>query len=112
MSNVTDITAEYLVEEMNKNPDMWEIIDVREEYEYQDAHIKGAKNIPMGRLKDEIDSIDWSKNVVFVCRSGGRSLEIAVEVAEMGYGVKNLLGGMIEFSKIAPELVEGNFTDY
>lgn len=50
-----------------------ELIDVREPSEFQEIHVIGSKLIPMGEIERRFKEIDWSKEVIFICRSGGRS---------------------------------------
>lgn len=73
-----------------------ELIDVREDFEFAQSHFKTSKNIPMSLVPLKLAEIDFSKKVIFVCRSGGRSAMIANMVAkETGKDVYNLAGGII-----------------
>ena len=47
------------------------VLDVREPYEWADAHIEGSVLIPLGRL--QVGSVPSGRPVVVVCRSGRRS---------------------------------------
>jgi rhodanese-related sulfurtransferase len=73
-----------------------ELIDVREDFEYAQAHIRGAKLIPMSLVPVKLDEIDWSKKVVMYCRTGGRSYMIANHIAKDGRTVYDLEGGIME----------------
>ena len=79
--------------------DQAEIIDVREPEEYKIIHIKSAKNIPMNELTDRLDEIDWSKQVIFHCRTGYRSKLIARVAESLGKEVANLKYGILECYK-------------
>ncbi|GGM21065.1 rhodanese-like domain-containing protein [Deinococcus aerophilus] len=69
-----------------------QIIDVREDWEYQSGHIPGARNIPLGTLPARIGELQGP--LVVVCASGGRSASAAEFLAENGiHDVSNLLGG-------------------
>jgi rhodanese-related sulfurtransferase len=92
---VIDISAEELREMLKNKKDQTKIIDVREPEEYAIIRIKGSKLIPMGELMNRLDEIDWSKEVIFVCRSGNRSRHMA-EIAGIGKEVKNLKHGIYE----------------
>lgn len=51
------------------------VVDVRNPAEYQQGHLKGAKNIPLNEIKRSADIIrSWGKPVITVCRSGSRSM--------------------------------------
>ncbi len=70
-----------------------QLIDVREPWEYEDAHIPGAKNIPLGELVERADELE--EPVVLVCASGNRSGQAAHYLTEHGIlrNVANLMGG-------------------
>jgi adenylyltransferase/sulfurtransferase len=54
----------------------YEIIDIREPYEYAACNI-GSTHIPMGDLCDRLTELPSTKNVVIMCRSGKRAEAMA-----------------------------------
>jgi len=77
-----------------------ETIDVREPDEYNGAlgHIRGAKLIPLGELKQRAGEISRDKPVVTVCRSGARSAQAVVMLQKEGFrDIANLHGGMLRW---------------
>jgi len=102
--SVRDINADEL-KELFKDRDNLEIIDVREKYEYDIVRLRNSKLIPMAELQKRSDEIDWSKNVVFLCRSGSRSKMMA-ELVGSGKEIKNLSYGIYEcyLDKDCPDL--------
>ncbi|MGB3683078.1 MAG: rhodanese-like domain-containing protein [Rubrobacteraceae bacterium] len=70
-----------------------QLVDVRERWEYEDAHIPGAKNVPLGELPGRVDELE--EPVVLVCASGSRSERAAHYLTEHGIleNVANLMGG-------------------
>lgn len=50
-----------------------ELVDVRDPMEYEQLRIKGSRLIPLSTIMSRTDEIDWSKKVIFICRSGNRS---------------------------------------
>lgn len=69
-----------------------QVIDVREDWEYDSGHIPGARNIPLGQLPGQLGGLEGP--VIVVCASGGRSAQAAQYLAENGVkNVSNLLGG-------------------
>jgi rhodanese-related sulfurtransferase len=95
---MTDITVEELKQKLDNKEDFL-LIDVREEYEYQDFNI-GAKLIPLGEIQGTIDDLeDWKdKEVVVHCKAGGRSAAAKDFMVKEGFtNVRNLLGGMLEW---------------
>ena len=71
------------------------LIDVREEYEYNEGHIPGSINIPLG----SISTIDYEKDktIIVYCRSGNRSNQAAIKLKNMGYNVKDM-GGIVDWT--------------
>lgn len=49
------------------------IIDVRSKQEYENGHLKGAKNIPLDQLRANIPKLDKKKPIITCCASGMRS---------------------------------------
>ncbi|MDO8260105.1 MAG: rhodanese-like domain-containing protein [Candidatus Magasanikbacteria bacterium] len=78
---------------LNENQKGLEIIDVREEDEFEIIHIKNSKLIPMMGIQNRLSEIDWNKTVVFVCRSGARSGYVARSL-NGDYESLNLEGGI------------------
>ena len=63
------ITAEQFKKNFLEQPENYEIIDVRTPFEFKQARIKNSKLIPLDKVFENLDQIDWNKEVVFVCRS-------------------------------------------
>jgi rhodanese-related sulfurtransferase len=47
-----------------KNPDEYNLIDVRQPKEYENGHLPGAKLIPLGELKDRLSEVDPNKPTI------------------------------------------------
>ena len=75
-----------------------QLVDVREDYEWDAGRIAGATHIEMQKLSDEADSIDRATPVVFVCRTGARSGMAARAFAGAGYEAHNLEGGLVAWA--------------
>lgn len=72
-----------------------EVVDVREPFEFSGGHIARAKNIPLGKIDERMAQLPKDKDVVFVCRSGNRSMAAARKARQAGItSVYNLSGGM------------------
>ena len=67
------ITAKELVSLLEKSPEKIDLIDVRGTGEYNESHIPEARNIPLHILPLRMNEIDSKKQIIFICRSGGRS---------------------------------------
>jgi len=94
------------LKQMRENGDDFELIDVREPFEYDIVNLKG-KLIPQKEVTDHLNQIPKDKKVVVHCRSGGRSGDI-VEKLEKEYGYDNLYnlkGGVLAWAdEIDPSL--------
>ncbi|HVT91048.1 MAG TPA: rhodanese-like domain-containing protein [Tepidisphaeraceae bacterium] len=52
-------------------------IDVREYAEYASGHVPGAKLIPLGQFRDQINSIDPNLPLLLACKGGKRATQAA-----------------------------------
>lgn len=74
------------------------LLDVRTAEEFNEGHIKGAKNIDVfsPNFQAEVEKLDKTKDTYIVCRSGGRSASAGNAMETMGFKkVSNLDGGMM-----------------
>jgi molybdopterin/thiamine biosynthesis adenylyltransferase/rhodanese-related sulfurtransferase len=77
-----------------------ELIDVREQVEWDAGHIAGARFIPQGVLLQEIEAAVPDRNapIVLYCRSGARSGRMTVALQQAGYtDVVNMAGGILQW---------------
>ena len=75
------------------------IIDVREIYEFEKGHIKGAINIPLSELRNRIDEIPNDKPVYLHCRTGQRSYNATLALQNRGFhNVINITGSFLGVS--------------
>ncbi|MGI8945156.1 MAG: molybdopterin-synthase adenylyltransferase MoeB [Thermoleophilaceae bacterium] len=74
------------------------IVDVREQHEFEESHLPGAKHVPRGHLESRIEGAasDRSGRVVLYCASGNRSALAAYTLErELGYeNVESMVGGI------------------
>jgi rhodanese-related sulfurtransferase len=71
-----------------------ELVDVRQDYEWEAGRIAGARHIPLDALPGRAAEIDRSRAVVFLCRSGGRSAMATEAFRASGVEAYNLEGGI------------------
>jgi rhodanese-related sulfurtransferase len=72
-----------------------QLIDVREPWEHQIAHIEGAQLLPLGQIYEWAATLDKSADYVIVCHHGGRSAMACQVLASMGFNkLANLAGGI------------------
>ena len=92
----TDIEAKD-IENLLKNKEF--LLDVREEYEYQDGHIKGAINLPLREILSQKDTLPKDRDIYVYCRSGHRSADAVNFLKSLGFEkVHNIEGGFIDIS--------------
>jgi sulfur-carrier protein adenylyltransferase/sulfurtransferase len=96
---ISDISPRELATRIERGDDI-QLVDVREEWEWQIARIPGARLIPLGMLEDEASTLDPKREVVLMCKSGVRSLHAAEELADAGFSkLTNLSGGILRWSQ-------------
>jgi rhodanese-related sulfurtransferase len=75
------------------------LLDVREEWELGVASVPDVVHIPMGEVADRLGELDRSREVVVLCRSGRRSLQVANFLQQNGFQAVNLAGGILAWSR-------------
>ena len=75
--------------------DQVQLVDVRDDKEWQAGHIEGAVHIPEDDLENRLDELDRSRPVITVCRAGTRSDDAAEWLRGQGFDAQNLDGGML-----------------
>jgi rhodanese-related sulfurtransferase len=95
---VPALNAAELAEKL-KNSKRPFLLDVREPEEFREAHIAGAKLIPLGELRGRLNELPKDKEIVCVCASGSRSSSAAHQLASAGLNVLNLKGGMFMWQR-------------
>jgi rhodanese-related sulfurtransferase len=75
------------------------LLDVREDWELGIASVPDVLHIPMGEVASRLSEIERGKEVVVMCRSGRRSLEVAKFLQQNGYRAVNLAGGILAWSR-------------
>ena len=76
------------------------LVDVREVEEFEALHLEGAHNLPLSQLTDTYDQLDKGLLHYVICKSGMRSARACQCLAEQGYEVINVQGGMTAFENL------------
>lgn len=96
---MNDGLPEVTVENVQESLGKVRLIDVRrpDEFSGELGHIRGAELITLGPdLTRALDGGDRTQEIVFVCRSGGRSGQATAESLKLGYkATANMVGGML-----------------
>ena len=93
-----EITVQELKEKIDNGED-FQLIDVREDFEYETSNIGGLL-IPLGGILIEADKVSKDKPVVVMCRSGKRSAAAIMQLEQLGYtNLTNLQGGILAWAE-------------
>ena len=71
-----------------------QVVDCREQYEWDEGRIDGTLHIPMDRLSSQRDQVATDRPVIFYCRLGGRSMMAAQAYRAAGYEAYSMAGGI------------------
>jgi rhodanese-related sulfurtransferase len=69
------------------------LLDVRNPDEWQAGHAEGAAWIPMGELAERQEELPTDREIVVICKTGGRSAQVAKALLAAGYAAVNVAGG-------------------
>jgi molybdopterin/thiamine biosynthesis adenylyltransferase/rhodanese-related sulfurtransferase len=95
---VKEITPRELAQKLARGDD-FDLIDVREPFEWEIAHIEGARLVPLSTFPGAIQELDSSREIVVQCKVGGRSARAADALVAAGFrNVTNLAGGITRWS--------------
>lgn len=93
-TNTTSTVKSVKVNELRDKLGNINLIDIRQPFEYRNAHLPGAKNIPMEEVLNEPEEfLDKSKEYYIICQSGNRSLRACNYLRDKGYKVINVAEG-------------------
>ncbi len=76
-----------------------QVLDVREDSEWTAGRIDGAVHIPLGELERRMSGLDRKRQIVTVCRSGGRAGKAAELLAGAGLQAEVMDGGMTQWDE-------------
>lgn len=98
MQNLTaPALAEWLADASRPAP---VLLDVREPWEVETAHIAGSVSIPMHEIPARSEELDDEAQIVCVCHHGARSANVAMFLESRGFTqVFNLQGGIDAWSR-------------
>jgi DMSO/TMAO reductase YedYZ molybdopterin-dependent catalytic subunit/rhodanese-related sulfurtransferase/glyoxylase-like metal-dependent hydrolase (beta-lactamase superfamily II) len=83
------------------------LLDVRETDEWYAERAPGAMLIPMGRVRAHEHELPRDRQIVVVCRSGGRSAAVTASLRRSGFDAVNLAGGMCAWAAAGLPVVSG-----
>jgi rhodanese-related sulfurtransferase len=91
-----EISADQLKQLLaSDNPPL--LLDVREQWEYDTAHIDGAKLMPMGDVPSRAhQELDEEEPVLVLCHHGARSLSVTAWLRNQGFEKAQSVSGGID----------------
>lgn len=69
------------------------VIDVRQPHEYVEAHVPGARLVPLAEVPERLDEVPADGLVLVICHSGGRSLKATEFLRANGVDAVSVAGG-------------------
>lgn len=76
------------------------LLDVREQNEYDNAHIASIDLlIPLAEVNKRYSELPQDKEIIVTCRSGGRSARATQFLLEKGYNAVNMAGGILAWHR-------------
>lgn len=91
---------------MDTNPPR--LIDVREKWEYDAGHLPGAVWIPMSLVPLRKDEFTSHPPTYVVCRTGNRSGQVVMWLAQQGVRAINVAGGTEMWHRHGYQIVTGS----
>jgi sulfur-carrier protein adenylyltransferase/sulfurtransferase len=97
-SEIRELTPRELAARRARGDD-FDLLDVREPFEYAITHLEGARLVPLATLPDVIPTLDTTREIVVYCKVGARSAYAARMLEQAGVRrVSNLAGGIARWS--------------
>ncbi len=97
---VNKISPEELQQRLN-NREKVVLLDVREPWEYEIAHLPSAILISLDTLSKNFEKLSKSDEIIVYCHTGARSQYACILLRRAGFdSVKNLAGGIDAWSDI------------
>ncbi len=104
IEGISEVDCQQVFAQIADLPGKVKLIDVRrpDEFTAELGHIDGAQLIPLGPdLVQYLETENKDQEIVFVCRSGGRSGSATFESARLGFKKSmNLAGGMLAWNAL------------
>ena len=82
---------------LRTGPNPPRLLDVRENWEYETAHLENSLLMPMGEVPSRAyNELDPDEPVIVLCHHGARSLNVTMWLRQQGYEQAQSLAGGIE----------------
>jgi rhodanese-related sulfurtransferase len=90
-----------IVSEMIEAGESFVLLDVREDWEWERAHLEGAIHIPLEEVERRLDELDPERETIVYCHHGDRSVDACLLLWDGGFRkVRSLSGGIELWSEV------------
>ncbi len=109
--DVEEVTPEQVFK--NIRDDKTQLVDIREESEFETKHIESSINLPLSQVNEKINLISAEKQVIIIDRQDSLEGKIFTDhLGSEGVNAKYLKGGILAFAQEGYSLINiGNPTD-
>lgn len=73
------------------------ILDIREQYEWNQVHIADALHIPMNQVPARLADLPADRSIAVLCAHGNRSYGVTHFLREQGFDASNITGGITQW---------------
>lgn len=102
MEKWQDVTPQLMLDLLNSGQvEASQIIDVREDFEWDYYHLENTVLIPMNTIPARLNEVNDSKPIYIICAHGVRSAAVCDYLEKQGYsGLHNVTGGMAAIASL------------
>lgn len=83
------------------------VIDVREQWEYDQGHVPGATWLPMSLVTSRVADFRGEQPAYVICRTGNRSGQVVMWLAQQGVAAINVAGGTMAWQQAGGPVITG-----
>jgi NADPH-dependent 2,4-dienoyl-CoA reductase/sulfur reductase-like enzyme/rhodanese-related sulfurtransferase len=80
----------------------FDLLDVRDEDEFAEGHVPGARNVPLNSLRAALDSLQKERPLAVYCAVGGRAHNAVRLLRQNGFNAVNVSGGFTTWRHMNP----------
>ena len=84
-----------------------QLVDVRQPGEFAQAHVPGARLIPMSQVLERLPEIEKDRTLYLICATGNRSGRVGEVLEQQGYDVVNVAGGTVAWVRAGKAFDQG-----
>ena len=101
-----EISPELVREMMETDEEDVILLDVRDDWEWEVAHLEGAIHIPLDELGFRLKELNPHNEIVCYCHVGERSIDACLVLWEAGFRkVRSMTGGIEAWSELVDPTV-------